>query len=126
MLMKKLVLIVLVALAVFLGYQYIYQDHRDIATEIPSFDLSSESLFSEFESNLQSSETKYLDKTLHVKGIITELNAADLTLDGKIFCTFSSHDKIKLGDKVLVKGRCLGYDDLLELVKMDQCIITLL
>jgi hypothetical protein len=29
----------------------------------------------------------------------------------------------KNGDIVVIKGRCIGYDDLFEIVKLDQCII---
>ena len=28
-----------------------------------------------------------------------------------------------LNNDVTIKGRCIGYDDLLEELKMDQCII---
>src|SRR5690606_2600285 len=124
MLMKKRVLLVLVALAAFLGYLYIYQDHRNIAAETSSFELTSGLLISEFEANPKQAESKYLDKTLSVEGRVTELNHLDVTLDGKIFCSFGDLNSVKVSDMVKVKGRCIGYDDLLQLVKMYQCVLT--
>jgi hypothetical protein len=30
---------------------------------------------------------------------------------------------LKVNDSVTVKGRCIGFDDLLEEIKLDQCTI---
>ena len=38
-----------------------------------------------------------------------------VTIKGKV--------NVKKGDKVTVKGRFIGYDDLLEEYKMDNCVI---
>jgi hypothetical protein len=32
--------------------------------------------------------------------------------------------KLKVNDTIVVKGRCIGYDDLLEEIKLDQCSIV--
>ena len=107
--MKKYIILILLLVLAVIGYNYIYQDHRDIEHQTPEFSLLAEKL--------------YLDKTLHVKGKVTELNASDLTLDDIVFCSFKTIDNVKIGDVLMLKGRCIGYDDLLEIVKMDQCTI---
>ena len=54
--------------------------------------------------------------------MVTEVNDNDLTLDNKVFCKFIEiNSTIILNDKIRLKGRCIGFDDLLEQVKLDQC-----
>ena len=47
----------------------------------------------------------------------------DMTLNEVIFCQFidSIDSDFKPGMSITVKGRMIGYDDLLEQVKLDQC-----
>ena len=119
---NKAILLLFLGIILIVGYSYIYKDHRVIENETPDFVATSNSVFQEFSENQQSSEIKYLDKTIEVKGIVTELNNNDLTLNNKIFCKFTKTiTTIKLNDQVTLKGRCIGYDDLLEQVKLDQC-----
>lgn len=119
---KWVVLLVLIILGGIVTYNYIFHKHRDIKNEQAEFVLNSEDLANEFQVNPSSSEKKYLDKTIEVHGTITEQNDYDLTLDDKVFCQFNS--KISIGSKkVHIKGRFIGYDDLLEQVKLDQCSI---
>jgi len=86
--------------------------------------LNSTDLVNEFAINPSASEKKYLNKTIEVFGTITELNDQDLTLDNKIFCLFTSKIEVDASKKVSIKGRFIGYDDLLEEIKLDQCSIT--
>ena len=48
-----------------------------------------------------------------------------IILDGNIVCSFNPPQtidpKLKLTDKISIKGRCIGYDDLLEEVRIDNC-----
>ena len=119
---KKAIFILVLGIILVVGYNYIYKDHRVIEDETPDFKVTSNSIFQEFSQNQKTSETKYLDRTIEVKGVVTELNDNDLTLDDKIFCKFiESVHTINLNDEIKLKGRCIGYDDLLEQVKLDQC-----
>lgn len=108
-------------LVVLLGYTYLFQEHRKIDEESPEFILSSELIHQEFDKTLKSAEFRYLDKTIVVKGRITELNSTDLTLDDKIYCKFNEGISFVLGQAVAIQGRCIGFDELLEQVKLDQC-----
>ena len=119
---RKAIFILVLGLIIFLGYQYIYQDHRVIENEKPDFIVTSDSIFQKFSEDQKQSETFYLDRTLEISGTVTEVNANDLTLDNKIFCKFIEiNSTINLNDKVSLKGRCIGFDELLEQVKLDQC-----
>lgn len=119
---KRAIFILVLGIILVVGYNYIYKDHRVIEDETPDFIVTSNSIFQEFSQNQKASEIKYLDKTIEVNGVVMELNDYDLTLDNKIFCKFiTSVRTINLNDEIKLKGRCIGYDDLLEQVKLDQC-----
>lgn len=127
--MKKKLLIGVVILTVlaFVGYKYIYQSHRDISNEEASFSLTTIKLISDFSIDENMANSSYLDKTIQVKGVVTSYNEKDktITVDEKLFGLLSENfDEIKINDSIEFKGRFLGYDELLEEVKMDQ--ITLI
>lgn len=124
---KLLILALILIVAGYFGYNYIYQDHRNIETEKAEFTIDATSLVAEFSENLSNAETKYLNKTIQITGKITELANNELTISEGVFCTFNAgnfNTTFKLNDTVTIKGRCIGFDDLLEIVKLDQCITT--
>jgi len=118
---KWIILLILVVIGI-IAYNYIFHEHRDIKSEPVEFVLTSTDLANEFAINPSASERKYLNKTIEVNGNISELNAFDLTLDDNVFCQFNSKIEVKLNN-VTIKGRFIGYDTLLEQVKLDQCSI---
>lgn len=119
---KKAIFLLGLVIIIFLGYNYIYQDHRDIENEKPDFSVTADAIFNKFSNDQKQSEADYLDKTIEISGLVTELNTNDLTLNSKIFCKFlNPMSTIKINDEVIIKGRCIGFDDLLEQVKLDQC-----
>lgn len=122
---RNWIILFLLALFIFIGYQYVYQDHRDIETEKAEYIITTETISDEFKLDVLKSEKKYLNKTVEVSGVISEINKNDLTLNDKVFCQFNNKiDKsLQLNSPIKVKGRCIGYDDLLEQVKLDQCTL---
>ncbi|MGX7666845.1 OB-fold protein [Flavobacterium pedocola] len=128
--MKKvgyLLLLLLVFLMAWAIYMYLYKDHRDIASEKGSFDVSADFIYQEFTVDEQKANAKYLDKTIEVSGTISKIDTAENTIviDEKMFVSLEG--KIPTGLKeaqaVKVKGRFLGYDELLGEMKMDQSTI---
>ncbi len=105
-----------------LVYYYTQKPHRNITTEKVEFRLSSDSLLNEFISNEIIASSKFLDKTLVIFGSVTEINKNFLTLDDKIYCKFDGViPKNNTNSKIVIKGRCIGFDSLLEQIKLDQC-----
>ncbi|MFI0428042.1 hypothetical protein [Mariniflexile sp. HMF6888] len=123
--MKKWVILILLCIViVIIGYRYVYQDHRDIATETSIYKLTASDISNEFAINPLSSENKYLNKTIEVSGSISDKNPKSITIEDKVFCQFSNEIQTTLNtDQIKIKGRFIGYDDLLEQVKLDQCTI---
>ena len=106
-------------------YNYVYQNHRVIASETSSFNLTSNDFINQFSINPTDSESKYLNKTIEVNGSLTNFGSSNLTLDDKVFCQFSNKIKqtLSINTQIKIKGRFIGYDDLLEEIKLDQCTI---
>ena len=80
----------------------------------------------EFREDTNASTEKYLDQTINVTGRITSIDNTSLEIDNSISCYFETAMKNNdhlLNTMMTVKGRCLGYDDLLEEIKMDQCVL---
>ncbi len=123
--MRKWFILIVVLLLALVVYNYVYQDHRNIEKETAVASISSTVISNEFTQNSTESERKYLNKTVEISGFITESNINDLTLDDKVFCQFEDniYKSFKINSKLKIKGRCIGYDDLLEQVKLDQCSI---
>ena len=120
---KWLVLIVFIVLG-FVAYNYVFHEHRNIQIEPADFVMRSEDLIHEFSINPTASEHKYLNKIIELHGTISEKNEFNLTLNDNVFCQFDSKiDSLKTM-KVEVKGRFIGFDDLLQQVKIDHCSIA--
>ena len=105
-------------------YFYLYQDHRDISSEKPDFSITLTTLEKEFKANETKATQKYLDKTITIYGKLTTLDllGKGIVLDNKIYATFVTLNDttIKLGEQISIKGRFLGFDELLGEFKLDQ------
>ena len=111
------------------GPYYIYQnvlykDARDINNEKSALTISAQNLEKEYAANPSQADAKYLNKTIEVQGIVSEVTDSTMVVDKKVFCKMNGEVKKTLINKQInIKGRCIGYDDLFELVKFDQCSI---
>jgi hypothetical protein len=122
--MKKYICVVFVIVAIMgiLGYNYLYQDHMDVASSNATSSFTTSELIALFTDNNVSNDIRALDQVIEVSGIASDKTEASITLDDQVFIEFSNPRKIELNQAYTIKGRCLGYDDLLEEVKVDQAI----
>lgn len=113
---------VVVALVV---YSYMYKDHRDISKEKAQYDLSALTLSEAFGEDYKTANEKYLNQTLLIRGSITEIEPQALILNNSVYVSTKSPlaSVPSLNTNVVVKGRCIGYDELLEWVKLDQASV---
>ena len=123
--MRKWLVILIIVIIGVIGYNYVYQNHRDVSSEVPEFELSVDAIHNEFINNPKSTETRYLNKTIVLSGMVTESSNDDFSLNSKAFCQLSESLKTPLSENssITVKGRLIGYDELLEQVKLDQCTL---
>jgi len=124
---KKIVLLSLLATVLlgFTSYNYImYGGARDLASEETAFAVNSISIIEEFATNINASNAKYLEKPIAISGTITAINGRQVIIDHSIICNLKNPDiSIKNKQKVTIKGRVIGYDDLMLELKLDQCFI---
>ena len=128
--MKKwtiVLILIFVLIAGYLLYSYVYQSHRDIASEKGVFTVTVDVIYQEFKTDEQKANVKYLDKTIDVYGKISSIDSEENTivLDDKMFAVFKDKmpANLKVASEIKIKGRFIGYDDLLGELKMDQCVM---
>lgn len=121
---NKRLLLVLAGLIIiaFSGYWYAYRPHKTIESFEVSFDGKSNDLLPKIQEN----DSIWQNKAVVLNGMITSKDKKGIMLDGSIYCQF--RDSTDLTDlqnntSITLKGRIIGYDDLLEELKLDQCIL---
>ena len=122
---KFLLTLLLLAILASCGYYYVmHGGARDLASEETAFTVSSKSITDEFTTNVDLSNKKYLEKAVAIKGKITSISGLEVIVDNNIICTLKEMDSsVKKEDEVTVKGRVVGFDDLMSELKLDQCFI---
>lgn len=129
--MKKMYVIILTlslstTLVAGIVYNYTFNSkHRNIADEAAAITLSANELFTQFQQDESLATANNLDKVIEIRGKITSVEANEITLDDKISANLNTEimPKVVHGISITIKGRCVGYDELLEVVKIDQAII---
>lgn len=123
---KKVLLVILVAILIggIAGYNYIYQDHRDIQSEKPAYTVTASDFIKEFQDNEEVATTKYLNKTVEIEGALSSIDGNTVVVDNVIFFALSENEtppnSNQLNTTIHIKARCIGYDNLLEEIKLDQ------
>lgn len=109
-------------LSFYSAYKYAYQPHKTI--ENLKIDYSGNS--NEFLEKIKDMPSDWTNKIVQLKGVITSKNSKGITLNNNVFCQFKDDKnilKLKTSQQISIKGRVIGYDDLLDEIKLDQCII---
>ena len=107
-----------------MAYKYVYRKQRIISDETTSFQLTTIEVEERLKKNQVSFLKNYVDKTVLVTGKITSVNDNNIVLDDFVSVQFIKHNEALVkGIAISVKGRLVGYDDLLEELKIDQSTI---
>jgi DNA replicative helicase MCM subunit Mcm2 (Cdc46/Mcm family) len=126
---KTKIKILVVLLVISFGPYYIYQnvlykDARDINNEKSLLTITAKNLEKEYTLDPKAGDKKYLNKTIEIEGTVSEVTDSSMTVDGTVFCKMNGKaNKDLMSKKINIKGRCIGFDDLFEIVKLDQCSI---
>jgi len=133
--MKKLLIIVLILAAGAGSYgYYLYNKPRSGASDMKTaYIVDAKNLFSEFSTDENSANAKYLGKAIEVSGIVRSVDTDDrgtmnvaIETDemGAVNCQFEKKDQmpdVTAGKNVSVKGVCSGF--LLDVVLVDCEIV---
>lgn len=98
---------------------------RDLQSEEAAFTLKAKDFVAEFAAKEADANKKYLEKPVLISGIITSVNNKEVIIDDVVVCGFTAAEaSLKVGQTLNVKGRVVGFDDLMGSVNMDQCSIN--
>jgi hypothetical protein len=100
-------------------YYYAYKDHRNIASEGAVYTDTAIALK---DSIVQNNEA-FLNQTVTVSGMVTFIDDHSITLDDALVAQFATGHTAQLNQQLTLKGRCIGYDDLFEVVVLDQSTV---
>lgn len=123
---KKIATGLLIFLVIlFLSYKYLYHEHRDISNEKALFSLTASEILQDFLLDESKANLKYLDKSITITGKITNIDTKNNTIviDEKVFVLLKKISVVKQSEVIIVQGRVIGYDSLLEEIKLDQAEI---
>ena len=142
--LKSIILaVIIVTLAFAGGIWYVFtQKFTDTTKEKADYTINAFDLINEFKKNDSLANKKYAEKIITVTGLVTEVEAADTTVNIKMADTTSGSyaifafqqqnlteaKAIKEGDKVSIKGSCSGgvYSQILEteFITFKRCALT--
>lgn len=124
---KRIVIVLILLLVVAMaGYYYVmHGGARDVQSEATAFKVNASAIQKEFTDNTDAATKKYLNKAIEISGNITTVEDSVAVVNQTIFCKLIVPDKsLSKGAKVTVKGRVVGFDDLMGELKMDECSIS--
>ncbi|MGC1471118.1 MAG: hypothetical protein WA775_00890 [Psychroserpens sp.] len=121
-----LAMVLITVLVASIVYDFTFNSkHRDIANEKAAVMLSAQELYINFKKNEATATAKFLDQVVALRGEITAVENNGIILNNQIQIHFDTEilPTVVKGTSIRVKGRCVGYDDLLEMVKIDQATL---
>ena len=102
--------------------------HKNYSNTRPKITIDSSNFINEFKANSTLATEKYLNQIILVNGNITDKLTKSIVLDNGIVCTLDSSSfkalgLIQINNEASIKGRFVGFDDLLEEIRLDHCFI---
>lgn len=121
---SKLVISIIFVITIggFTVYKYSMKPPAKIESKKVDFTGTSEELLSKVQENA----TEWQDKVVIISGNITSSDEKGVILSSSIYCQLRDTllaKTLNTNTNISLKGRVIGYDDLLEELKLDQCII---
>ncbi|KFF02963.1 OB-fold protein [Flavobacterium reichenbachii] len=118
-------LLIAVSGGIYFYYGFLFKEARNIETEMPDFSITAAKLIEDYSSNPEKANSLYLNKTIELKGLVTKETDSVIVLENSVFCLFTQKITQKLlNNNTVVKGKCIGYDELFQEIKLDQCTIN--
>lgn len=118
-----LVLLLVAVVGAGVAYSIIYKPHPTTENQEAAFTGTAEA----FKSAVAADQNKWQNAIVKISGTLSEVNENGSVMEESIFCQFTDTKvsaSLSTNSKVTVKGRFIGYDDLLEEIKLDNCIIV--
>lgn len=112
--------LMLLGIGLWSAYQYLFAAPLSTNEMAAEYQGSAE----DFKQLLQGDFEKWNNKIVQISGTITEINEDGILLNHDVYCQLEEKlIKAAENDIITLKGRVIGYDELLEEIKLNQCII---
>ena len=123
---NKVVFIASVMMVLVVGvvnvYQYISMSPKDVVEITPEYVGDA----SEFNFLVTDNLSYWTGKVVQITGKVTELTEYGIVMNGTIFCQFENGDDLQSiveNQQINIKGKLVGFDEILMEIKLDQCIL---
>ncbi len=117
---KTVVILILLGIGLWSAYQYVFAAPLTTNEITAEFQGKAE----DFKHLIQADFTQWHNKIIQITGTITAIQEEGILLNQDIYCQFD--DKLinaAENEVITLKGRVIGFDELLEEIKLNQCII---
>lgn len=115
-------LLIIVSAGIYFYYGFLFKEARNIQSEMPDYSITASKLLDDYDADPKKADSLYLNKTIEITGVVTKETDSVVILENTVFCLFTQKNPNKLiRKKVKIKGKCIGYDELFQEVKLDQC-----
>lgn len=119
---KTIVILVLLGIGLWSAYQYVFKKPLTTDEITAAYQGSAE----EFTKLIQNDFEQWNNKIVQITGTTTNIEEAGILLNESIYCQFDKKELLKNckeNETITLKGRVIGFDELLEEIKLNQCII---
>ena len=123
---NKVVFIASVMMVLVVGvvnvYQYISMSPKDVVEITPEYVGDA----SEFNFLVTDNLSYWTGKVVQITGEVTELTEDGVVINGTIFCQFENGDDLQSiveNQQINIKGKLVGFDEILMEIKLNQCIL---
>ena len=103
-------------------YQYISLAPKKVVAIIPEYSGNA----NEFNYLVTDNLSHWISKVVQITGKATQVTQDGILLNGSIYCQFENSQDIQSITKnqnIVIKGKLVGFDELLMETKLNQCII---
>ncbi len=118
-------LVIIIAISAYAGYKYAYAPHTPITDMEVAFEGTSQDFLEKIKENPESWTQG--EKVIKLTGVITATDEKGISLNESIYFQLaegtSTNDLLE-NQKIKIMGRIIGYDDLMEELKLDKAIIV--
>lgn len=126
---KRIFLAVVVAGAIFGSWAVWYvffKPHRNVGAEKPAYVMTANDLSSQIATDT-AALGKYIDQAIELEGTVSSVEGTHVAFEN-VICNMDSTEVsklsgIKAGQQIKVQGRLTTYNDLLEEILLDQCVL---
>ncbi|WP_196892816.1 hypothetical protein [Aureivirga marina] len=113
------ILFIIILGSILFLFRHVYKEHQNIENLNPDY-------FGTYEDFKINQNNYWENKIIDIEGKLTEKTTNSIILNNQIFFLLDSNQNtnfLSIDEKIRIKGRVVGYDELLEELKVDKAII---